>query len=318
MIPDSINFEEYFVAEDDGMSDIRPASEFVDAVMAMFHGEKIVQVGHTTPWGKVEDNIRFRPGEVSLWAGTNGHGKSSALGYVILDIASQGGKACIASMEMKPEATMGRMARQASGSTCPSPQFIADFHTWTDSRLWLYNQTGQVDWRRMVSVARYCRKELGIDHMVIDSLMKCGLAPDDYSGQKNFVDALCALARDSGIHIHLVHHMRKTDSERKGIPDKFDIKGAGEIVDLVDNAFIVFRNKSKEDRMQSERDAEKRETIALEPDSSLIVAKQRHYSWEGKVTLWFDNKSQQLMPQHNSAPRYLDLKTSTWKEQWRR
>lgn len=316
MIKDDIDFDRYLTADDDGMSKIRPASQFVDSVIAMFHGEQVIQVGHTTPWGKVEDNVRFRPGEVSLWAGTNGHGKSGALGYVILDALSQGGRACIASMEMKPEKTMGRMARQAAGGPCPSAEFIADFHAWTDHKLWIYDQTGQVDWKRMVAVARYCRTELHIDHMVIDSLMKCGLAPDDYAGQKNFVDALCALARDTGIHIHLVHHMRKTDSEKKSVPDKFDIKGAGEIVDLVDNAFIVYRNKAKEDRMATEKNANKRDEIAMEPDTVLICAKQRHHGWEGRITLWFDMKSQQLMPQHNSAPRYLDLRTSTWKEQW--
>ncbi|WP_429497285.1 AAA family ATPase [Robbsia andropogonis] len=318
MIPDDVNFDEYLTADDDGMSKVRPASEFVDGVIAMFHEQAEASLGSTSPWPKVGDKVRFRSSEVSLWAGINGHGKSGALGYVISHILSQGGRACIASMEMKPEQTMGRMTRQAAGNACPTPKFIADFHTWTDDRLWIYNQVGQVDWRRMVAVARYCRNELGIDHIVIDSMMKCGIKPDDYGTQKEFVDALCTLAKDTGIHVHLVHHMRKGEREMNKVPDKFDIKGAGEIVDLVDNAFIVYRNKAKEEIMQRERDPEKRKAQEQIPDVMLICAKQRHHGWEGTIRLWFDPASQQLLEDPRSATQYLDLNTSTWKTQWSR
>lgn len=317
VIPDDIDFEAYLHADDDGRADVRPASEWADAVAKYFHGEEEQALGQPTPWKKVENRLMFRPGEVSLWAGVNGHGKSGTLGYVMLNAMIDGGRACIASFEMAPEATMSRMCRQAAGSHMPTLELIDRFHRWTDDRLWLYAHRGRVTPDRMISVARYCRKELGIDHVVIDSLMKCGLAPDDYTGQKNFVDALCVLARDTGLHIHLVHHMRK--GEKEGIvPDKFDIKGAGEITDLVDNVLIVFRNKRKEAQLETENDPKKLEEIGMIPDSFLICGKQRHFTWEGKISLWFDKDSQQLLEHPSSARRYIDFSANAWKQEWTR
>jgi twinkle protein len=324
VIPDTVDFSSYLVGEDDGRAKVRPASEFVDDVVQLIHGDNEELAGHMTPWAKVENRLMFRPGEVSLWAGVNGHGKSGALGYVILGTMTQGAKACIASLEMVPAATMGRMCRQSAGGNMPTVEFIERFHHWTDNKLWLYAHQGQVNGDRMIAVARYCRKELSIDHIVIDSLMKCGLAPDDYSGQKNFVDALCALARDTGLHIHLVHHIRKGDTE-KAAPDKFDIKGAGEITDLVDNVLIVFRNKKKEAELLKtarEVDPVKREKamdmLNSQGDTLVICEKQRHFTWEGSINLFFDKDSQQLLDHHNSPRRHIDFVSGEWREGWKR
>ncbi|WP_186209070.1 AAA family ATPase [Burkholderia gladioli] len=316
MIPDDVDFDAYLHDQDDGRADVRPASECLDEVIRMFHGEDEQQIGLPTPWAKVGDLLKFRPGEVTLWAGVNGHGKSGALGYVMLHGMARGARACIASFEMEPKKTMHRMSRQAAGGAIPTIEAISKFHRWTDDRLWLYAQNGKVSPERMIAVSRYCRKELGVDHMVIDSLMKCGLAPDDYGGQKDFVDSLCVLARDTGVHIHLVHHVRKGEKESTA-PGKFDIKGAGEITDLVDNVLIVFRNKRKETEVEA-ADAEKLAELATVPDSFLICGKQRHFSWEGRISLWFDRDSQQLLEHPRSGNQYLDYQTGQFKQGWAR
>ncbi|RKP56380.1 AAA family ATPase [Pararobbsia silviterrae] len=317
VIPDDIDWNAYASDEDDGRADVRRASDWADAVAQYFHGEDEQVVGTPTPWGKVENRIMFRPGEVTLWPGINGHGKSGAVGFVMLNAMVSGARACIASHEMAPEATMSRMCRQAAGSNLPTIELIERFHRWTDDRLWLYVHRGAVTPQRMIAVSRYCRKELGVDHMVIDSLMKCGIAPDDYNGQKTFVDGLCVLARDTGLHIHLVHHLRKGERETD-VPDKFGVKGAGEITDLVDNVLIVFRNKRKETQLETEADQKKREELVLLPDSFLICAKQRHFTWEGKVSLWFDKDSQQLLEGPSAGRRYIDFASGAWKQEWNR
>jgi twinkle protein len=317
VIPDDIDFDAYLRDEQDGRADVRPASEWAEEVVKFFHSEDEQVTGQPTPWSKVEDRVRFRPGEVTLWPGINGHGKSGVVNFVMLGALVDGGKACIASFEMKPEVTMRNLNRQAVGSNIPTVEAINAFHRWTDDKLWLYAHRGQVTPERMLAVTRYCRKELGIDHIVIDSLMKCGIAPDDYTRQKNFVDQLCVLARDTGIHIHLVHHMRKGEREFDQ-PDKFSVKGAGEITDLVDNVLIVFRNKRKESQRESERDSKKLEELANVPDSTLICAKQRHFSWEGKINLWFDKKSLQLLESPSAPRRYIDFANSEWRNEWAR
>jgi twinkle protein len=317
MIPDNIDWQAYVNDADDGRADVRPASEWAEEVVKFFHSHDEQIIGQCTPWAKVGERMMFRPGEVTLWPGVNGHGKSGVVNFVMLNAIVDGCKACIASFEMKPEVTMRNLNRQAVGSFVPTVEAINAFHRWTDDRLWLYAHRGQVTPERMLAVTRYCRKELGIDHMVIDSLMKCGLAPDDYAGQKNFVDALCVLARDTGIHIHLVHHMRKGEREFD-TPDKFSVKGAGEITDLVDNVVIVFRNKRKESQVEVETDEAKLKELANVPDSTLIVAKQRHFSWEGRISLWFDKTSLQLMEHHDAARRHIDFANSEWRMGWSR
>lgn len=324
MIRDDIDWTEYTKADDDGRAKVRPASEFLDDVVRSFHGECEEAAGHRTPWAKADDKILHRPAEVSLWPGVNGHGKTIVTSHMALHHLVQGAKVCIASMEMSPAATMGRMCRQAASSHMPTIEYIERFHRWTDGKLWLYAHQGQVQPNRMVAVARYCRAELGIDQIVIDSLLKCGLAPDDYAGQKNFVDALCTLARDTGLHVHLVHHVRKGNDEKKDVPTKFDVKGAGEICDLVDNVIIVYRNKQKEDavlKASRERDEAKREKslqeLAKHPDTYLLCEKQRHFTWEGAISLFFNKDSLQLREHADAAGKYLDFESNEWRQEWR-
>lgn len=317
MIPDSIDWDAYVNDENDGRADVRKASEFFAAVKESFHTAPGVLAGVPTQWASIRDDLRFRGGEVTLWAGVNGHGKSGVIGQVALAFMAQNERVCIASMEMPPEQTLRRMARQGSGQGTPADQYLDEMEAWTDDRLWIYNHLGTVQRDRMLAVARYCSRELGVGHIVIDSLMKCGIAPDDYAGQKSFVDALCSLARDTGLHIHLVHHIRKGEKETNA-PDKFDIKGAGEITDLVDNVLIIHRNKRKEQALASpELKPGEREKFEAQADTLLICAKQRHHTWEGRVRLWFDPLSLQFCDQPGVA-MYLNLHDSAWRTAWTR
>jgi hypothetical protein len=126
-----------------------------------------------------------------------------------------------------------------------------------------------------------------MDHLVVDSLMKCGIGVDDLTGQKDFVDALSTIARDTGLHIHLVCHMRKGENE-KTPPDKFSVKGAGEIADMPDNIVIVWKNLRKPEQKPNEPASD-------EPDSYVRIAGQRHHPWEGSFAFWFHKDSQQFL-----------------------
>lgn len=164
-----------------------------------------------------------------------------------------------------------------------------EFKEWTNGRLWLYDQQGTVTATQVAAVVRYCAKEKGITHFFVDSLMKCVASEDDYNGQKMFVDELTAIARDHGIHIHLVHHIRKPADENHK-PSKYDYKGTGAITDQVDNVISVWRNKAKEKKRDEGKPVEDKE-----PDALLICDKQRNGEWEGSIGLWFDRQSMQYV-----------------------
>ncbi len=67
-----------FVGKQEGQF-ILPIGEFTQEVLDRFAGKEIY-TGDPLPWQKTNGKIALRPGEVSIWAGYNGHGKSQLLG----------------------------------------------------------------------------------------------------------------------------------------------------------------------------------------------------------------------------------------------
>jgi len=268
---------------------IIPAFLLKDQVVDLFWGEA-AKMGVYLPWSKTHKDIKLRPHEVSVWAGVNGHGKTTLLSHVMMAAMAQHEKVCIASFEMLPPETVKRLCQQSVGVEKPTSEYIERFADWSDGKVWIYNQMNSVNPETLLAVIRYARHKLGIQHFVIDSLMKCGIPEKDYDKQHWFMDQICTIAKDTGIHIHLVAHSRKRETE-KDVMDKFDIKGSGTITDMVDNVFTIWRNKHKEAEMQeSDFDGD----VATMPDGIMICDKQRHGSWEGKIYLWFDKASQQF------------------------
>jgi len=296
LIKDDIDLSEYM--SDAGKEHrVIPASSWKNEVIDCFHKpDETPKI--RMPWLKTQSEFHFRPSEVSLWAGINGHGKSQIVGQVAHYLCEQNQKVAMASLEMRPVATMARMTRQAYGSDMPPVQYIEKFSQWTDGRLWVYDHVGSSDPRTMAAVIRYAVDKFGVQHFIVDNLMKVVNGEDDYNAQKDFVNSLCVIARDTGCHINLVLHIKKLKNETD-IPNKFDIKGSGAITDLVDNVFIVWRNKAKESaiRMGEEYSAD-------DPDCLLILDKQRHGETEGRYRLYFDKGSMQYMEDRRELPRH--------------
>lgn len=304
---DDIDFSLY-ESETEAKQKVKSASiwvqELIDRIKSPIRQARVVM-----PWRKTHNLIQFRPGEVTIWGGANGQGKSLVTGQVALSLCAQGAKVCIASFEMKPIKTLERMGRQWSGENPDHPaykgqahaeQYLIDvysqFKDWTDGKLFLYDQQGTVTAKQVCSVARFCAKEKGITHIFIDSLMKCVSGEDDYNGQKAFVDEMTAIARDHQIHIHLVHHIKKPANEDYK-PNKYDYKGSGAITDQADNVISVWRNKSKEKLRENGKAVND-----ADPDCLLICDKQRNGDWEGSIGLWYDRHSQQYVGAAGDEP----------------
>src|SRR5262249_1746782 len=69
---------------------------------------------------RYEDPFEFRPGELSVWTGINGHGKSLMLNQVLIGVMTQGERVCVFSGEMPPPVQGKRLVRQLSGTSRPS------------------------------------------------------------------------------------------------------------------------------------------------------------------------------------------------------
>jgi twinkle protein len=278
---------------------VHEASTWLDEIHEELSNPAKKEVGALMPWPKTHNAFRFRPGEVTLYAGSNGGGKSLITGQVALGLVKQRQSICVASFEMKPKRTLFRMLRQFAGENIDVPRFsdkakyldgiLSRFRGFSDGRLFLYDQQGTTSSQQVIAMARYCATELNIQHVFIDSLMKCVSGEDDYNAQKYFVDELTAVARDHNIHIHLIHHIRKLQSEEIQ-PNKNDIKGTGAIADQVDNVLLMWRNKKKEHKLQMGATVSEND-----PDAMLMCEKQRNGESEDWFNLWYDRDSQQFV-----------------------
>jgi twinkle protein len=313
-ITDEIDFAAY-LKDSDAKAKVKPASDFVEDAKERLRTRQKVKRTYL-PWPKCNESFEFRRGEVTVFAGQNGHGKTDVTTQVALSLVGQREKVCIASFEMKPVTTISRMVRMFAMTNPFSPEYQGDdgitvldtlyddFGQWSDGGLWLYDQTGTAYPDTVLGMVKYCAKELGITYIFIDSLMKCVKAEDDYNGQKDFVDQLCAMAKDLDIHIILVHHLKKPAKEGD-MPDKHDTKGSGSITDQVDNLFMVWRNKPKEESIRANGAASNKQ---IEPDSYLLCRKQRNYEGsadgEPTISLWRHRDAGQFVAEPSGYPQF--------------
>jgi len=305
--PDEVDFEKYLKANDVAQK-VKGAGEFLDEIEAEI-ANPVVDVSQTMPWTKTHAGFQFRAGEVTLYAGGNGGGKSMITGQIAMGLIKQNQRVMIASFEMKPKRTLFRMLRQFAGENIDAPRYvdkrkylsslIQRMRIYAHANLWLYDQQGTVTAQQVIAVSRYSAVELGVQHIFIDSLMKCVSGEDDYNAQKSFVDELTSLARDHNVHVHLIHHIRKLQSEEIK-PNKNDIKGSGSISDQVDNVLMVWRNKKKE------HDAQNGSVDPMIPDAYLMCEKQRNGESEDWYSLWYHKDSQQFVEHQDSIPMSFD------------
>jgi twinkle protein len=87
VIPDDIDFSAYM--DEPEQHNVRPASDWLQDTIDSFYTPTSAVPAPTMLWNKAKDKVQFRPGEVSLWAGVNGHGKSMFLSQVVLDLCYQ-------------------------------------------------------------------------------------------------------------------------------------------------------------------------------------------------------------------------------------
>lgn len=263
------------------------ASDYKNQVIDEFYDKNPTVAGMELPWNKVGHLIRFRGSELSIWTGWSGHGKSQILNYLAFHGIRKGFKFCIASMEMPAKRTLQRMVKQAGGIKYPTKGYINAILDYLSNGLWIYDQVGSANTKEMIDTFKYAAKRYGVNHFVVDSLAKLGLAEDDYNGQKIALEQLIAFAHEMDVHVHLVAHPRKADNEREP-PGKLDVRGGAIITDLADNVLTVWRNKKKE---QAEEDVV--DEYKNQGDVKVVISKQRLTGEEGKFALWFDKDTNQ-------------------------
>lgn len=297
LIDDDIDFQAYQAEEEHHK--VKAASDYASEVDRRLAGD-IHGTRTITPWPMLNQNFRLREGELTIWTGYKGHGKTTALQQLCLDGVAQGQKLLILSMEFAPAETIKKAMCQCAMTYPPNPEYRKHWFKWTDGKIWLYDHKGSVTPDKVIGVIRYAVEKFGITTVIVDSLMKCGMGPDNYEAQKDFVDRLQTICHQKNTAIHLVAHARKKDDDTKPA-QMHDIKGTSEICDMAENVISFWRNKPKE----------KDKTLAIgsrkgldeQPDAVLVVEAQRNGTgWIGAIPLVWHPVAMQYLQSHHDAP----------------
>jgi len=240
-----------------------------------------------------ETDLRIIPGTLSVWAGINGHGKSALIQQFCLwwadgKYTDKEEKVLFWSPEMAVHVQIERMVKQALGVGEPTAKAASYVMDYLEGKVYIYGKEEHVRANELIALARWASAN-NFTHLVLDSLMMVDLQTDQANlnlGQKNFIRMLKEAARVTGLHIHLVAHMRKGENEYKR-PDKMDIKGCGEISDLADYAFTIFKDLKKQKILNENPDNEE---YQRKPDGYLECLKNRYDPEHPTLPLWFSGK----------------------------
>lgn len=275
------------------------ASVFVDEVIRDLYPTDEAPTSPALFIGIEQEWFRFRPGEVTVWTGFNGHGKTQFLGQAMLGLMRHDERVLIFSGEMLPRRLMSRLTRQAAGTGQPTIGYVKRVGDWFSDRLWIYRHVGEVSSTRLLEVFAYGARRYGIRHFVIDSLMMLEDVPEEGKGaleaQRKFMLRIAAFAKQYGAHVNLVAHPRK-DRDESGGPGKQAVSGSGKITSAADNVLSVWarlRDETEEADGQS--------------DGKVELLKQRNgESQHRTLWLWFDPSSLQYKNSSTRGPvRYV-------------
>jgi len=301
---DNVNLSDYHEVR----HEIKSPANFTTALMDHFEKDPN-QHGCVLPWPSAS-NLRFRSGEVSLWSGQNGHGKSAMLSQAMLWFMRDGWsdkkeKFLVISPEFDPMRNIARWVQQIVAKLPGQIEGsdVISACAWLEGKVLIYDVVGSVEIDDICNLIRYAVQEHGITSVILDNLTVLQLprSNDTNVAQAELITRLVEVTRSTGCHLHAVCHTRKP---AKGEPvSRYNIRGASQLVDLVDNVLCVSRNEDKEKKLAShDLDEDHRQEISGWSDSRLHVLKQRHGSaWLGTAGLYFDVYSMRWSEQQNAA-----------------
>jgi twinkle protein len=203
----------------------------------------------------------IRTGELNIWTGKAGSGKSSILNQVMLNVMNSNNKCLIYTPELADgqykEWTCRQLLTKSEG--CFDKKYCdireRDIFTikkhisekmslWVDKHLINISNNKKLSDKEILRIIKREIKKNNIKFIVIDNLMKVIFEEENATNElklhKDFINKLSELCKLYNISINLVAHPKKHNELE---PDQYDIAGTANIPNLVDNIFYVRRIK---------------------------------------------------------------------------
>lgn len=254
--------------------------------------------GTKTPWTLVDKILKgWRDSELTIWSGRNGSGKSTMLNQVWLDLTEKKIRSCIYSGEMAPARYLRWAVIQHTENDAPHPAGVDAALDWMSEYAYILNITSGIEPDKLLSDFEFAARRYGVKHFFVDSLMKIHFSgKDEYRDQHDFINRLVAFLQKHNVHVHLVAHPRKGESDDDK-PGKVDVKGTSHITDLADNVIMLQRYSEESKATTLRKDSTlKKEDIA---DALFCIKKNREFGVEGNVKMTFDERTKKFTELHD-------------------
>lgn len=247
--------------------------------------------GMPTPWTMVDTILKgWRLSELTVWSGRNGSGKSTILNQVLLDLASKKVKSCVYSGEMAPARYLRWAVIQHTENEAPHPANIDAALDWMSENIYILNITSGIEPDKLLSDFEFAARRYGVKHFFVDSLMKIHFSgKDEYRDQHDFMNRLIGFLQKHNVHVHLVAHPRKSESDDDK-PGKVDVKGTSHITDLSDNVIMLQRQSEDAKRLMILA-GHSADDVA---DAAFYIKKNREFGLEGVVRMHFNIKTKKF------------------------
>lgn len=262
--------------------------------------------GALYPWGKTSSIIRARPFEMTIHSGYTGEYKSTYTGQAAFYFCLQNQKVAIGSFEIHPLMTLLRQACQYIGNQTPTDEAIDSFVDSMTGRLFIYDQLNMTTPQQVTDFATYAVEDIGVDHVLIDNLMYCGVG-NDLDKQGDLMISLASIKNHNPTHIHMVAHPRKKPhgaANHQATLD--DIGGSKDIIGASDNVLVMWKDKEREAEAKLPHEYQDQE-IMDRPGIKWFVRKQRYGPCGDSFKLWFDPRSGQITEQDGRRYDYESL-----------
>lgn len=255
----------------------------------------------------IDNRMRgLKKGSVSVLSGLRGGSKSTLLTEIALSAVDDGHNVICYSGELTSKNFMTWMNLQAAGKvytrshpTWQNYYYVPDdiqvkIADWLGDHFLLYNNDYGNDFKKLYQRLKDQIAKQKTDLLILDNLMALDiheLDRDQWLQQKVFIQLLCQLAKKTLVHIIFVAHPRKVN----GFLRLQDVSGTNDLVNMVDNAFIIHRNNEDFRKASAEMFKWKEDNPIYEATNIIEIAKDRDTGYQDVfIPLWYEPESKRL------------------------
>lgn len=273
----------------------------------------------TTGIVTLDKKLELMFGKLVVVSGTNGSGKSTILGQLMLESLEQNFNVFTYSGELLDSEFQYWIDLQAAGMENLTkkvskkgkeffdikPMAMKQIHEWYKDRFYLYKNNESMQFKDILDVVEAFRIHRNCRVIFLDNFLTMDISDLDdkeLKAQTIFINSLANYAKSTKTLIFLVIHPKKI---YKGICTKGDVLGSGNLTNAIDYLFLVHRNNeawktAMKDRMIGSDTKE----YLLMGTNILEVSKDRWTGAEGlNVPLMYFEDSKRLIDINNLASK---------------